>query len=69
MEVELLIVNGDINKFMSGNVEIDLWGMGYDNLTVDETAEFNEHLSKIISLLRVGSIRKIRENQSDEDDE
>lgn len=69
MEVELLIVNGDINKFMSGNVEIDLWGMGYDNLTVSENEEFNEHLSKIISLLRVGSIRKIRENQCEEEDE
>ena len=66
MEVELLIVNGDINEFMAGNIEVDLWGMGFDNLTVSETEEFNEYLSKIISLLRVGSIRKIRESDGEE---
>ena len=67
MEKELLIVNGDINGFISGNMELNIWGMGYNNLTVKENKEFSDHLGEIMGLLRVGTIRTLKESSLNEE--
>lgn len=63
--VEIIEVKADINSFLSGNMELEIYGMGYANLTVTETEVFNHHLSEMLSLLRVGSVRKIRESDGE----
>lgn len=68
MEHQIMKVQGDLNDFINGDIDVTLQAIGHSHLTVSENEKFNELLSELFQLLRDGMLRQLIEDANSEKD-